>query len=140
MKIHEVSESVVRIPRLIINQILHHAQVSPDACGYITTHDHQFYCHRYCQGVAEFRRGTVAALLTTIRDETARTSSERLLALYQAQSPAVSEEVLVAHWQGLPADLTFLLISMSLKGVLEVKGYQFCNNLTKKVVLELDVL
>jgi proteasome lid subunit RPN8/RPN11 len=133
---------LLRLPRRIVNDLLDHARTSPgqEICGLISARDgaalraipvanaapHPEY--RYAMDPA----GQIAALCRM------REASEELLAIYHSHplSPAAPSTIDIAE-AGYP-DAVYLIISLTTKGVLEMRGFRIRDGGVREVALEIE--
>jgi proteasome lid subunit RPN8/RPN11 len=119
--------SAVRIPRPIVNQILHHAQQaeSEEICGLIGGGAGEF---RHCYPVANVAgdrqhlfqldpKGQIDAMRRM------RMAGEELMAIYHSHpdAPAAPSPTDIA--QDEYPEVLYLIVSLTTKGVLEMRGF-----------------
>lgn len=128
-----------RIPRAIVNQLLHHAQLSPDneVCGLIGSKDGvPVHCYPVANVAAEPQRLFAmdpAQQIAAMRGM--RERDEELFAIYHSHptSPALpsSTDLAQANYPGT----LYLIISLQMPGVLEMQGFALRDNGVKEVPL-----
>ncbi|MDD5578095.1 MAG: M67 family metallopeptidase [Methylobacter sp.] len=131
----------IKIPRKITNQLLHFAQQSPDAeiCGLIggkkglPTHCYPIK-NRADQPRQRFLldAGQQISAMAAMRDQ-----GEDLFAIYHSHpsAPAVPSDTdleLAAYPEAL-----YLIISLTTKGVLEMRGFKINHNIAREIALSL---
>jgi proteasome lid subunit RPN8/RPN11 len=117
----------IELPRALVNQILHHAQASPDweVCGLIGAKaDLPYSCYPVANVAAAPQTrfqldpaGQIAAMRQL------RENGETLFAIFHShpQSPAEPSAIDIAEAAYLEA--LYLVISLNTKGVLEMRGF-----------------
>lgn len=117
----------VRLPRFIVNQLLHHAQQNPDTevCGLISSKEH-FPIHCYPITNISSKPQRLFALdpvqqIAAMR--TMREGNEELFAIYHSHptSPPFPSNTDLA--QANYPDVLYLIISLHTRGVLEMHGF-----------------
>ncbi|MGR9116819.1 MAG: Mov34/MPN/PAD-1 family protein [Gammaproteobacteria bacterium] len=131
----------IQIPRKITNQLLHFAQISPDAeiCGLIGSIDGQ-PCHCYpvgnCSEQPENRFQLDAkqqiAAMTQMRER-----GEELFAIYHSHPCAPAAPSTTDLAQSAYPEALNLIISLNTKGVLEMRGYRIINHKAEEIPLRL---
>lgn len=122
------SVNAVRLPRAIVNQLLHLAQKSPheEICGLISRDRHGF---RKCYPVANTAgdkkrffaldpRGQIAAMRIM------REHGEELAAIYHSHPDSPPLPSLADVEQHEYPDVLYLIISLGTRGVLEMRGFR----------------
>ena len=117
----------IEIPRVLINQILHHAQSSPEleVCGLIGGKDgvpHSWYPVANIAASPEVRfqlepTGQIEAM-RQIRER-----GEGLFAVFHSHPTAPAEPSPVDLAEAAYLDALYLVISLNTKGVLEMRGF-----------------
>ena len=134
--------AALRLPRHIVNALLDHARAHPgeEICGLISARDGlarrvmpvpnvaQRPAYRYAMDPA----GQIAALRAM------REAGEELLAIYHSHpaSPAAPSTIDIAE-AGYP-DAVYLIISLTTKGVLEMRGFRIRGEGVREVALEIQ--
>ncbi|MDD5275245.1 MAG: M67 family metallopeptidase [Methylovulum sp.] len=133
----------IQIPRKITNQLLHLAQLSPDAevCGLIGSKDGiPSHCYPVTNTSAQPQQRFLLdaseqiAALTRIREQ-----GEELFAIYHSHpsAPAQPSALDLDMAEGYENAL-YLIISLSTKGILEMRGFSIDNKTAQEVVLSLS--
>lgn len=130
-----------RIPRSIVNQLLHHAQLSPDSevCGLIGGKEGvPSRCYPVANVAAAPQRlfamdpALQIAAMRSMRDR-----GEELFAIYHSHpaSPAFPSATDLA--QANYPETLYLIISLQTRGVLEMQGFTLQGKVVKEVPLEI---
>jgi proteasome lid subunit RPN8/RPN11 len=131
----------LRLPRHIVNELLDHARAHPgeEICGLISARDGAPRRAIPVPNVAaqsEYRyamdpAGQIAALRRM------REAGEELLAIYHSHpaSPAAPSTIDIAE-AGYP-DAVYLIISLTTKGVLEMRGFRIQEGVVEEIALEI---
>jgi proteasome lid subunit RPN8/RPN11 len=119
--------SAVRLPRTIVNQLLHLAQKSPEEeiCGLISRDSDGF---KKCYPVANTAGDKKRFFALDPREQiavmrTMREHGETLAAIYHSHPDAPPLPSLADIEQHEYPDLLYLIISLGTKGVLEMRGF-----------------
>jgi len=131
----------INLPRTLVNQLLHHAQQANDneVCGFISSKDgepvRQYPITNIAKNQAVRFKMNPSEQIDTMR--TMRERGEELYAIYHSHptSPA-QPSATDLHEAGYP-DALYLIISLSVKGVLEMRGFYINGDHTKEVEREL---
>jgi proteasome lid subunit RPN8/RPN11 len=118
----------IELPRALVNQILHHAQATPDleVCGLVGAKDGLPHsCHPVANAAAapqtRFQldpQGQIDAM-RQIRD-----SGEALFAIFHSHPAAPAEPSPADLAEAAYPDALYLVISLNTKGVLEMRGFR----------------
>jgi proteasome lid subunit RPN8/RPN11 len=130
-----------RLPRAIVNQLLHHAQQAPDSevCGLIGGKDGvPSRCYPVANVAATPQRlfamdpAQQIAAMRSMRER-----GEELFAIYHSHpaSPALPSATDLA--QANYPETLYLIISLQTRGVLEMQGFALRDNGVKEVPLEI---
>jgi proteasome lid subunit RPN8/RPN11 len=129
----------VRIPRTIVNQILHHAQQaeSVEICGLIAGRGGEFtHCYPVANVAQDKRhlfqmdpKGQIDAMRAM------RAAGEELMAIYHSHpdAPAAPSPTDVA--QDEYPGVLYLVVSLTTKGVLEMRGFLIHDRKVKEVAI-----
>ncbi len=121
----------VRIPRSIVNQILHQAQQASDEeiCGLIAGNSAGFtHCYPVANIAGDRRRlfemdpkGLIGALRAM------RENGEELKAIYHSHPEAPAQPSLEDIQQSEYPGVLYLIVSLGTKGVLDLRGFRIRN-------------
>jgi proteasome lid subunit RPN8/RPN11 len=134
--------NTARLPRAIVNQLLHLAQKSPEEeiCGLISRDSRGF---RQCYPVpnrAEDKKHLFALDPAKQIDamRRMRERGEELAAIYHSHpdSPPLPSRADIAQHEY--ADLLYLIISLGTKGVLEMRGFRLRGQAIEEIAIGLD--
>jgi proteasome lid subunit RPN8/RPN11 len=130
-----------QIPRKITTQLLHLAQISPDAevCGLIGSKNGvptSCYPVNNIDGQPQQRflldaKQQIAAM-TQMRDR-----NEQLFAIYHSHPTAPAQPSTTDLERASYPDALYLIISLNTKGVLELRGFRLADNKFEEVTLSL---
>lgn len=118
----------VRIPRTIVNQILHQAQHDPEVevCGLISGNAQNL---KHCYPVANVASNThrlfemdPKGLIDALR--AMRENREELKAIYHSHPEAPAQPSLADIQQHEYPEVLYLIVSLGTKGVLEMRGFR----------------
>jgi proteasome lid subunit RPN8/RPN11 len=130
----------IEIPRILVNQLLHHAQASPEleVCGLIGSRNGvpvTCYPARNVSGTPESRFCLDAReqidILRAMREQ-----AEDLFAIFHSHPHGPAEPSLLDIELATYPEALYLIISLDTKGVLEMRGYRFA---TDGQVLEVEL-
>ena len=134
--------NAVRLPRHIVNQLLHLAQKSPDEeiCGLISRDRSGF---RKCYPVANAAgdrkhlfaldpHGQIAAMRSM------RERGEELAAIYHSHPDAPPLPSMADVEQHEYPDVLYLIVSLGTKGVLELRGFHIRHRAIEEVPIGLE--
>lgn len=129
------------IPRKLTNQLLHLAQLSPDAeiCGLIGGKNGLPVS---CYPVANVADNTKQRFLLDAKQQIAamaemRARNENLFAIYHSHPAAPAEPSSLDLQEAAYSDALYLIISLNTKGVLEIRGFKINRNKADEVTLTL---
>lgn len=133
---------LLRLPRRIVNDLLDHARACPgqEVCGLISARDGATLRAIPVANAAphpEYRYAMdPAALIAALREM--RKAGEELLAIYHSHpaSPAAPSTIDIAE-AGYP-DAVYLIVSLTTKGVLEMRGFRIRESEVREVALEIQ--
>ena len=118
----------IELPRALVNQILHHAQASPELeiCGLIGAKDGIPYsCHPVANAATNPQvrfqldpAGQIEALRQI------RETGEELFAIFHSHPTAPAEPSPADLAEAAYPDALYLVISLNTKGVLEMRGFR----------------
>ena len=130
----------IHIPRKITNQLLHLAQISPDLeiCGLIgSKNDLPTHCYPITNS-AELPQqrflldaGQQISAMTKMRE-----LGEDLFAIYHSHPTAPAQPSALDLEQAFYPEALFLIISLSTKGILEMRGFK----INQKKSLEIPLI
>jgi proteasome lid subunit RPN8/RPN11 len=134
-----MSITEIQIPRKLTQQLLHHAQSSPESevCGLISAKNSQPY---HCYPINNVASQPESKFLLDAQQQiaaqvTMREKGEELFAIYHSHptAPALPSktDIALAH----SPDILHLIISLNIKGVLEMRGFKIANGHAQEVVL-----
>ncbi len=116
------------MPRTLVNQIMRHAQQSPEAevCGLVGGRDGQACTVYPIDNVADEpdHLFTMAAPAQIAAMRQMREQDEALYAIYHSHPHAPAEPSLRDVEEAAYPDALYLIISLNTKGVLELRAYQ----------------
>lgn len=134
--------SVVKLPRPLVNTLLHQAQLGVDqeVCGLIGARDRM---PTRCYAVANIAvepqqrfvmdpQGQIAAMRQM------REHGEELFAIYHSHPTAPAAPSLMDLDEAAYPDTLYLIISLNTKGVLEMRGFRLQKQNAEEVALELE--
>ena len=131
----------ISLPRPLVNELLQHAQGSEnfEVCGLISGHEnHALRCYRIDNIAADRQhRYQMDPAQQIAAMKTMREHDETLFAIYHSHpgSPAVPSRTDISE-AGYPEAL-YLIISLSTKGVLEMRGFYMSDDDVTEVELEI---
>ncbi len=118
----------IELPRALVNQILHHAQSSPEreVCGLIGARDGiPHSCHPVANAAAtpqvRFQLDP-AGQIQAMRQ--IRENGEELFAIFHSHPAAPAEPSPTDLAEAVYPDALYLVISLDTKGVLEMRGFR----------------
>jgi proteasome lid subunit RPN8/RPN11 len=132
----------IKIPRKITNQLLHFAQLSPDAeiCGLIGSKNGlATSCYPIKNRADQPRQRFLLDAEQQISAMSAmRDQGEELFAIYHSHpsAPAIPSDTdleLAAYPEAL-----YLIISLNTKGVLEMRGFKINHKIAREIALSLS--
>lgn len=133
-----MTRETVQIPRTLVNQLLHQAQLSPsqEVCGLVGQRDEQSECYPI-ENVAT--DASVLFALNASEQLAAFKSMEQkgqtLFAIYHSHpsSPPVPSEIDIE--EANYSEALYLIISLNTKGVLEMRGFYLSDGNPQEVEL-----
>ncbi|MDO8844565.1 MAG: M67 family metallopeptidase [Methylicorpusculum sp.] len=132
----------IAIPRKITNQLLHLAQLSPDAeiCGLISSY--QGMAHQ-CYPIANAAEHPADKFLMEPGQQinamqNIREKGEELFAIYHSHPKAPAQPSATDLAMAAYPDTLNLIISLNTKGVLEMRGYRIIEQQAREVPLILS--
>jgi proteasome lid subunit RPN8/RPN11 len=136
-----ISNVEYRIPRKLTNELLHLAQLSPDAeiCGLVGGKDG---IPVNCYPVANVAPQPQQRFLLDAKQQIAamaamRKNGEDLFAIYHSHPASPAEPSVYDVENATYNDALYLIISLNIKGVLEMRGFKMNRNTVKEVALTL---
>jgi len=136
-----MTATAIQIPRRLTNELLHLAQLSPDAeiCGLVggkngiphTCYPIDNISHQPVNRYQLDAKQQIAAM-KKLRD-----NGEELFAIYHSHPAAPAEPSSFDREQAAYQDILYLIISLNTKGVLEMRGFRIENTQVYEVNLEL---
>lgn len=137
MNTHEIC-----LPRKLTNQLLHLAQLSPDAevCGLVGADEHDLPCDCYPvsnnaanpQNRFSLEPGQQIAAMKQMREK-----GQNLFAIYHSHPTAPAVPSATDIEQASYPDALHLIISLSTKGVLEMRGFKIADSQVEEFPLRL---
>lgn len=133
--------TVIQIPRKLNNQLLAHAQQSPEleVCGLVSSLNG--LAHR-CYAIKNIAENAQRQFLLDSSEhieaiKTMRERGETLFAIYHSHPhapaiPSLKDLSLVGY-----AEVLYLIISLNTKGILEMRGFKINENRAEEVTLVL---
>ncbi len=136
-----ISDSEIQIPRKLTNQLLHLAQISPDLeiCGLVSSKN-SIPCS--CYPVANVAEHQQQRFLLDAKQQIAamadmRERGETLFAVYHSHPTTPPQPSLLDLEQFAYPDALYLIISLNIKGVLEMRGFKINQQQAMEVPLSL---
>jgi len=135
--------SPVIIPRQVLNQILAHAQSSPEdeICGLISAQDGTpGQCYRIPNTALDSNcryNMDEKSLIDSMR--TMRDRNETLFAIYHSHPHSPAEPSAIDIREAAYPEAIYLIVSLKTKGVLEMKGFRLAQKDAKVEKLELVI-
>jgi len=127
-----MTTSAIELPRALVNQILHHAQASPEweVCGLIGAKDGQpRSCHPVANAATDPQTrfqldpaGQIEAM-RQIRED-----GEELFAIFHSHPSAPAEPSPTDLAEAAYTEALYLVISLNTKGVLEMRGFRIAED------------
>ncbi|MBM4207673.1 MAG: M67 family metallopeptidase [Gammaproteobacteria bacterium] len=137
-----LSNIVYQIPRKLTNELLHLAQLSPDAevCGLIgAVNGVPCTCYPVANAADQPQRRFLLDAKQQIDAMAAmRAKNEELFAIYHSHPSAPAEPSVYDLDEAAYNDALYLIISLNTKGVLEMRGFKINHNTATEVVLTLS--
>lgn len=122
----------IRLPRPLVNQILHHAQSTPEqeVCGLIGAIDNQPTSCYPVRNVADTpaNRFFMDAQSQVDAMRRMRDQNEDLFAIYHSHPTAPPCPSNIDLAEATYPDAYHFIVSLNIKGVLEMRGYRYCQS------------
>ncbi|CAG1772467.1 desampylase [uncultured bacterium] len=121
-------KQAIELPRALVNQILHHAQASPEleVCGLIGAKDGiPHSCHPVANAATNPQvrfQLDPAGQIEAMRQ--IRETGEELFAIFHSHPTAPAEPSPLDLAEAAYPDALYLVISLNTKGVLEMRGFR----------------
>jgi proteasome lid subunit RPN8/RPN11 len=131
----------LRLPRPLVNQILTQAQHSPEAeiCGLIATQNGTasrcYPVHNAAADPVHRYRMEPQAQIEALRQM--REAGEELLAIYHSHPHTPATPSAIDIEEANYPDAVYLIISLDIKGVLQISAFCIANGTASPLVLEL---
>ncbi|MDO9163240.1 MAG: M67 family metallopeptidase [Methylococcaceae bacterium] len=132
----------IQIPRKITTQLLHLAQISPDAevCGLIGSKNG---LPTHCYPVANIADQPQQRFLLDAKQQISalaqmRERGEELFAIYHSHPTAPAQPSAIDLELATYPEALYLIISLNTKGVLEMRGFKLEHSSFKEVTLSLS--
>lgn len=130
-----------QIPRKLTNQLLHLAQLSPDTevCGLIANKNG---IPTTCYPITNVAKQPEQRFLLDAKEQIAamaamREQGEELFAIYHSHPKAPAEPSSYDLEAATYAQALYLIISLNIKGVLEIRGFKISQQKAEEAVLTL---
>jgi proteasome lid subunit RPN8/RPN11 len=134
--------SIVKLPRPLVNELLHQAQYTPEAevCGLIASKDGQ---PQACYPVANIAHENQQAFQMDPQGQidamrTMRGRGEQLFAIYHSHPHAPALPSSIDLQQSEYPEVLHLIISLDTEGVLQMRGFYIEDTAVTDVALELE--
>jgi len=136
------SMNEISIPRKIVQNLLHHAQQTPkeEVCGLVSSKNNiatqSYPIKNTATKPTEFFNLDAQQQIKAMAD--IRNKQEQLFAIYHSHptAPAIPSQTDL-HQASYPEAL-YLIISLNIKGIMEIRGYQLQNKQFIEVALRLS--
>lgn len=132
----------IRIPRKLANQLLHHAQLSPDqeVCGLVSSKNG---VPSRCFPIANVAEHPEQRFLLDAAQQIAamaalRTAGEDLFAIYHSHPTAPAQPSAYDLEQAAYPDALYLIISLNTKGILEMRGFKINQHAALEIPLVMN--
>ena len=136
-----MNNAEIHIPRKLTNQLLHLAQLSPDAeiCGLVGGVNGM---PQRCYAVENIAEQPQHRFLLDAKQQIAalkamRDNGEELFAIYHSHPTAPAEPSTYDLGEAAYPQALYLIISLNIKGVLEMRGFQIKQHGANEVILRL---
>ena len=133
--------TAVRIPRTIVNQLLHHAQQKEDreVCGLIGA---TALGPEHCYPIANVAPQPTTRYHMDPKQQidalrTLRERGETLFAIYHSHPTTPAMPSATDRAEANYPDTLYLIVSLNTKGVLDLRGYRICDGSAEPVELEI---
>lgn len=133
-----MTQKTVQIPRTLVNQLLHQAQLSPakEVCGLVGRKDDNCICYpieNVATDASVLFALNASEQLAAFKDM--KEKGEDLFAIYHSHpnSPAIPSRIDIDEANYM--DALYLIISLNTKGVLEMRGFYLNDGQTEEVEL-----
>lgn len=132
----------VKLPRTLINQLLHHAQQTEDReiCGFISSLRgvpiHAYPVANIAATPACRFAMDPAGQINALR--LMRERNEELFAIYHSHPSSPAAPSLIDLEEAGYPEALYLIISLNIKGVLEMRGFRLNSHAAKEVPLDLE--
>jgi [CysO sulfur-carrier protein]-S-L-cysteine hydrolase len=137
-----IDNTEIQIPRKLTNQLLHLAQLSPDfeICGLVGSKNG---IPSTCYPVDNIAKQPQQRFLLDAKQQIAamtkmRTDGEVLFAIYHSHPKAPAEPSVYDVEAAAYPDALYLIVSLNIKGVLEMRGFKINQQKAQEVVLTLS--
>jgi proteasome lid subunit RPN8/RPN11 len=137
-----MNQEHIQIPRKITNQLLHLAQISPDSevCGLISSKNG---VPSHCYPVKNVAEQPKQRFLLDAAEQIAamaamRAQGEELFAIYHSHPSAPASPSVTDLEQAAYPEALYLIISLSTKGILEMRGFRIENKIAREISLSLS--
>jgi proteasome lid subunit RPN8/RPN11 len=133
-----MTRKTIQIPRTLVNQLLHQAQLSPaqEVCGLVGQLDEQCECYPI-ENVA-----TDASVLFALNAseqlaafKSMKSKGQSLFAIYHSHPSSPPLPSMLDVEEANYRDALYLIISLNTKGVLEMRGFYLLADQTEEVDL-----
>jgi proteasome lid subunit RPN8/RPN11 len=130
------------IPRNIVNQILAHAQASPEdeVCGMVAQKDgrltHCYPVENVAGDTGHFFRMDPGQQISTMRKM--REQNEELGAIYHSHPHSPAQPSVTDMQESNYPDVLYLIVSLNITGVLEIRGFSLKNQEVEEQELVLE--
>jgi proteasome lid subunit RPN8/RPN11 len=133
--------NAVKLPRAIVNQILQHAQAHPshEVCGLIGRSQKNAF---FCYPIRNVSETPESAFLMDAQQQlsafrTLQESGQALFAIYHSHPNAEAVPSLRDREMAYYPGTVYLIISLNIKGVLQMRAYHLQNHVFNEVQLEI---
>ena len=134
--------SSATIPRPLVNQLLHHAQLGGDheICGLVAARDGHparvVPVANIAAAPATRYEMDPKGLIDAMRGM--REAGETLFAIYHSHPSSAAAPSAMDTAQASYPEALYLIVSLTIKGVLEMRGYRLKDGVFDEVVLEIE--
>lgn len=135
------ADVALTIPRNVVNHILQHAQsaIDEEVCGLIgARHDQTLRCYPVANVAAHPQRRyrmDPRQQIDALRQM--REAGETLFAIYHSHPHGPAEPSAIDLDEAAYTDALYIIVSLDIKGVLEMRGFRLANGRAEEVALEL---